>query len=161
MVKGPRNKTLYAVATSIFQAVWRISVRRRGSCLTRYSSLAILMQSNFAGRRIGQPGEWWHYALSVAAHASPHDAQEPVRVQSPIVIADKSNFSRTLSLLLHWLLRLSSTLPASPFKSPIRHSQPPSNNVRTNMHLRRRYGRLYHNHKISMINTSRQFTYWS
>lgn len=76
------------------------------------------MQSNFAGRRIGHSGEWWHYALSAAAHASPHDAQEPVRVQSPIVIADKSNFSPSL-------------IPSQrrpPFNSPraysVRHSQP-------------------------------------
>jgi len=88
---------------------------RSGRCLTWYSSLAVLMQSNFAGRRIGHPGERWHYALSAAAHASPHDAQEPVRVQSPIVIADKSNFSHTIPL------HPSADQPIAPC---FRHSQP-------------------------------------
>jgi len=88
------------------------------------------MQSNFAGRRIGHPGERWHYALSAAAHASPHDAQEPVRVQSPIVIADKSNFSRTLPL------RPLCGSPFSPLLPPF--TATPSacfNNARTHMHL--------------------------
>lgn len=40
-------------------------------------------------------------------HASPHDAQEPVRIQSPIVIDDKSDFP---SLWPHFSYRTACTV---------------------------------------------------
>lgn len=40
-------------------------------------------------------------------HASPHDAQEPVRIQSPIVIDDKSDFP---SLWPHFSYRTAYTV---------------------------------------------------